>query len=171
MFNHITIMGIIYQSHAEVCKFSHPITLLNQVEKLESINYSAAWAVFGAWRGTSWEGIHWAWLGIKGWVDDLLFYKFIKDLIPGYTIDPIPSLPKPQHSFHNQDVVGWTGARTEKHQCSFHPNCLTEQNKLDPKIRLAPSVAVFKRKVLVIICPPCKTRFQYSRPNRSIPSH
>ena len=47
-------------------------------------------------------------------------------------------------------------ARTEKFQSSFYPNCLTEWNKLDPKIRLAPSVAVFKKKPLAKNRPPAK---------------
>ena len=45
-------------------------------------------------------------------------------------------------------------ARTEKFQSSFYPNYLTEWNKLDSEIRLAPSVAVFKKKLLAKIRPP-----------------
>ena len=49
--------------------------------------------------------------------------------------------------------------RTEKFQYSFCPYCLTEWNNLDPEIRLAPSVAVFKKKLLAIILPPAKPVF------------
>ena len=44
-------------------------------------------------------------------------------------------------------------------QYGFYPNCISEWNKLDPEIRLAPSVAVFKKKLLSIIRPPAKSVF------------
>ena len=40
---------------------------------------------------------------------------------------------------------------------SFYPNCLSEWNKLEPELRLAPSIAVFKKKILSIIRPPAKS--------------
>ena len=40
---------------------------------------------------------------------------------------------------------------------SFYPNCLSEWNKLEPELRLAPSIAVFKKKLLSIIRPPAKS--------------
>ena len=56
-------------------------------------------------------------------------------------------------------VVGRIGARTEQFQSSFNPNCIFEWNKLDPEIRLAQSVAVFKAKLLSIIRLPTKSVF------------
>ena len=44
-------------------------------------------------------------------------------------------------------------------QSSFYPNCTSEWDKLNPKIRLAPSVAVFNTKLLSIIWPPAKPIF------------
>ena len=65
-------------------------------------------------------------------------------------------LPRKEYSLRNQDVVGQILARTEKFQSSFYPNCLTEWNNLDHEIRLGPSVAAFKKKLLAIIRPPAK---------------
>ena len=89
----------------------------------------------------------------------ILFYKIINNLTPLYTRDPIPALHQSQYSLRKQDVVRRIGARTEKFQSSFYPNCICEWNKLDPEIRLAPSVAVFKAKLLSIIRPPKKSVF------------
>ena len=47
-------------------------------------------------------------------------------------------------------------SRAETFQSTFYPNCISEWNKLDPEIRLAPSVSIFKKKLLSIIRPPCK---------------
>ena len=51
-------------------------------------------------------------------------------------------------------LLGEMGARTEKFQFSFYPDCLSEWNTLDPVIRNAPSVAAFKHKLLSKIRPP-----------------
>ena len=51
------------------------------------------------------------------------------------------------------------GGRTEKYQSSFHPNCISEWNKLDPEIRNVPSIAMFKTRLLSIIRPPAKSIF------------
>ena len=48
---------------------------------------------------------------------------------------------------------------TEKFKSSFYPNCLSEWNKLDPELRLSPSVAVFKKKLSSIVRPPAKSSF------------
>ena len=83
-------------------------------------------------------------------------------MTPGYTKDPIPPLRQSQYSFHKQDVAGQLVTGTEKFQSRLYQNCLTEcseWNKLDPEIRLAPSVAAFKKKLLAIIRPPAKPVF------------
>ena len=71
----------------------------------------------------------------------------------------IPPLQQPNYSLRNQDAVGQIRARTEKFLSSFYPNCISEWNKLDPEIRLAPSVAVFKTKLLSRIPPSAKSVF------------
>ena len=161
---HLDYGDVIYHIPARVCEFSHSVFLPNQMEKLESVQYSAALAVSGAWRGTSREKVYaelgWESLSLRRWSRRLnLFYKIIKNLTPGYTKDPIPPLPQSQYSFRNQDVVGRIRTRTEKFRSSFYPNCLSEWNKLDPEIRLAPSVAAFKEKLLALIRPPAKPVF------------
>ena len=57
----------------------------------------------------------------------------------------------------NQDVIGQIRARTEKFLSSFYPNCICEWNKLDPEIRLAPSVAVLKQSFCQNSPPPLQS--------------
>ena len=136
--------------------------LPNLMEKLESVQYSAALAVTGMWRGTSREKLYidlgWESLSSRRWSRRLtLFYKFLNNLSPEYTVDPIPPLHQSQYRLRNQDVIGQLKARTEKFKSSFYPNCLSEWNKLEPELRQAPSVAVFKKKLLSIIRSPAKS--------------
>ena len=132
------------------------------MEKIDSVQYSAALAVTGTWRETSREKLYtelgWESLSSRRWSRRLtLLYKFVDNLAPKYTLDPIPPPHRSQYYLRNQGVIGQLNARTEKFKLSFYPNCLSEWNKLEPELRLAPSIAVFKKKILSIICPPAKS--------------
>ena len=58
-----------------------------------------------------------------------------------------------KHSFRNADVIGQIRARTTRFKTSFYPDCLSEWNKLDPEIRLSPSLSIFKTKLSKLIRP------------------
>ena len=161
---HLDYGDVIYHTPAKVCEFSQNIILPNLMEKLEAVQYSAALAVTGTWRGTSREKIYaelgWESLTSRRWSRRMtLFYKIMNNLTPLYTKEPIPPPHQSQYSLRNQDVVGRIRARTEKFQSSFYPNCISEWNKLDPEIRITPSIAAFKSKLLSIIRPPAKPVF------------
>ena len=56
---------VIYHISAKVCEFSQNQVLPNLMEKLESVQYSAALAVTGTWRGyISREVVHRTWMGV-----------------------------------------------------------------------------------------------------------
>ncbi len=161
---HLDYGDVIYHIPAKVCEFSGNTILPNLMEKLESVQYSAALAVTGAWRGTSREKLYaelgWESLSSRRWSRRLtLFYKIMNSLSPAYTTDPIPQLQQSQYSLRRQDVIGRIRARTERFQSSFYPNCLSEWNDLCPEIRLAPTIAIFKKRLLSIIRPPAKSVF------------
>ena len=161
---HLDYGDVIYHIPDKVCEFSQTISLSNLMEKLESVQYSAARAVTGTWKGTSREKLYielgWESLSSRRWSRRLtLFYKIMNNLTPLYTKEPIPQPHQSNYCLRNQGVVGRMRARTEQFQSGFYPNCISEWNKLDPEIRLAPSVAVFKKKLLSIIRPPAKSVF------------
>ena len=161
---HLDYGDVIYHIPDKVCEFSQTISLSNLMEKLESVQYSAARAVTGTWKGTSREKLYielgWESLSSRRWSRRLtLFYKIMNNLTPLYIKEPIPQPHQSNYCLRNQGVVGRMRARTEQFQSGFYPNCISEWNKLDPEIRLAPSVAVFKKKLLSIIRPPGNSVF------------
>ena len=166
---HLDYGDVIYHIPAKVCEFSGNVTLPNLMEKLESVQYSAAQAVSGAWKGTSREKLYaelgWESLSSRRWSRRLiLFYKFINSLTPKYTTDPIPPLRQSRYSLRKQDAIGRIRTRTEKFQSTFYPHCLSEWNKLDPEIRHTPSIAAFKTKLLSKIRPLPKSVFRIHDP-------
>ena len=155
---------VIYHIPFKVGEFSQITIIPRLMGKLESIQYSAALPVTGPWRGTSRDKLYaelgWESLNSRRWNRPLiLFYKIMNNLTPLYTRDPIPSLYRSQYSLRRQGAVGRIVIRTEKFNYSFYPNCILERNTLDPEIRLAPSVAIFKHKVLSMVRPPAKSVF------------
>ena len=85
----------IYHIPAKVCKFSNDFSLPTLMEKIESVQYSAALAITGAWRGTSCENIYaelgWESLSSRRWSRQMiLFYKIMNNSTPLYTKEPIP---------------------------------------------------------------------------------
>ena len=136
---------------------------------LEYVQYFAAMAVTGAPRGTSREKLYtdldWESLNFRRWSRRLLlFFKIVNNLTPLYSKETIALLHWSNYSLCNQDVIGRIGARTEKFESSFYPHCLAQWNELDPELRHAPSVAVFKKKLLSVIRPPAKSIFGISDP-------
>ena len=121
------------------------------MDKLESVQYSAARAITGTWKGTSGDKLYaelgWESLSCRRWSRRFTqFYKIINNLTPAYTKDPIPPLTQSHYVLRNQDVVGRVRTRTETFKSSFYPG-----------IRLAPSFGVFKKKLLSIIRPLVKS--------------
>ena len=146
---HLDYEDTIYHMPGKMCEYSLNITLSSLMEKLECVQYSAALAVTGAWRGSSREKLFaelgWESLNLRRWIICLIiFHKIVRNLTPGFTRSPIPPLHQSQYSFCNQDAIGRIKARTEKFESSFYPNCLKEWNELDPEIRLAKVFQIFE---------------------------
>ena len=153
---------VIYHIPFKVCEFSHNIIIPRLMEKLESIQYSAALAVTGTWRGTSHDKLYvelsWESLNSRRWFRRFTwFYKIVNNLTPSYTRGPIPPLFRSQYFLRRQDAVERIVTRTEKFISSFYPNYILEWKTPDPGIRITPSFAAFKEKLLQIIRPPAKS--------------
>ena len=139
------------------------------MEKLESVQYSAALEVTGVWRGTSrdqlYDELGWESLIFRRWSRRLiLFYKIVNNLTPDYTIYPIPNPQEAMYELCRRAVKGQVFARTKGFKSSFYPNCLLEWDRLDQDIRQSNSIAIFKRRSFSIIRPPAKSVFGIQSP-------
>ena len=127
------------------------------MEELESVQYSAALAVTGAWKGTSREKLYneldWESLNLRRRSRrSTLFYKIVNNLTRNYTKSPVPHLHESNYDLRRNATVGQILGRTHAFKSS-NPHCLSEWNRLDPDIRLSSSVNMFKKKLLSIIHP------------------
>jgi len=112
-----------YTSRLWRCHTPHP-ACLSQMEKLESIQYSAASAVTNAWKGTSREKLHdelgWESLNLRRWSRrPTLLYKIINYLTPDYTRHPIPPIRDISYNFRRFNIIGQIFARSESFKIKF----------------------------------------------------
>ena len=124
-----------------MCEANQNIIIPSAMEKLESVQYTAALAVTGTWRRTSRHKLYaelgWETLSARRWSRRLiLFYKIINNFTPLYTRNPLPPLHQSQYSLRRQEAVGLIVTRTEKLKSSFYPNSIFEWNKVDPETSL-----------------------------------
>ena len=124
---HLDYGDVIYHLPAMLCEFSGSVILPGLMDKLESVQYSAARAITGTWKGTSREKLYSDLgresLNCRRWSRRLtLFYKIINNLAPTYTKDPIPQLNQSNYTLRKQYVVGQIRTRTEIFKSSFYPH-------------------------------------------------
>ena len=139
------------------------------MEKLESIQYSAALAVTCAWKGTSrvklYDELGWESLNLHRWYRHLvLFYKIVNNLTPDYTKIPIPPLRQSSYSLRYPATIGQINARTACFSASFYPSCLLEWNTLPHEMRESPTIGIFKNKLLSLIRPSPKPVYSIHNP-------
>ena len=125
-------------------------------EKLESVQYKAALAITGAIQGTSCEKIYKE-LGLellknRRWYKHLCcMFKTMKEEAPKYLTN---ILPKCQQTIatRNSNILTFY-CRTDCFKFSFFPSTLKDWFNLDSSIRNLESLAIFKTRLLSLICP------------------
>ena len=107
---------------------------------LESIQYQAALAITGAWKGTNanklymelgWESLH----HHRCFRRITQFYKIMKGLTPAYVVDPIP-VPR-RHLFgrHATNDLYKFHYRNKRFFDSFYTDSVILWNELGPEMR------------------------------------
>ena len=137
---------------------------------IESLQYQAALAVTGAWKGTNtskiYEELGWESLHHRRWYRRATqFFKILNGLTPQYLVDPIP-VPR-RHLFgrHPTNDLYEFSYRNQRFLNSFYPDSVICWNNLGPEIRNIETLSHFKKKLLSIIQPASKSIFKIHDPN------
>ena len=144
------------------------------MEKLESEQIKAAYAVSGAWKGTStkktYKELGWEWLSQRWWYRRLtLFNKIVNKMSTTYLTYGITFSDPPWSSVHgrptgeaNVDPLMPFSSRTVKFQSFFFPFCVFSRNRfLTHEQRSAINIVKFKQLLL--------SSFKPSKPNNYSP--
>ena len=132
-----------------------------QMDKIESVQIQAAYAVSGSWKGTSakkvYEELGWEWLSQRRWYRRMsTFYKIVNNLSPKYLTDCITFPNPPWISVYgreppnvNNNILTPFSSRTIKFQSSFFPSCVFSWNRhLTYSQRIPANTDLFKSKLI-----------------------
>ena len=126
---HLDYGDIIYHKHDP--EFTHDMT-----KRLERIQYSAALAVRGAWRGTNidrfYEDLGWESLYYHRWYRRLChFFKLTMNQSPVYLYQLVPPLRSVKYNLRVANVYESNVKRTNRFAGTYLRNCIKEWNQLD----------------------------------------
>ena len=166
---HLDFCDVIYHTPKIYNLFDSSFLLLNWMDQIERVQYQAALAVTGTWKGTStnkiYEELGWESLTDRRWFRRLVqFYKIQNNLTPGYLKIPVP-LPR-NHLFgtRNDNDLHSMKCRTNSFMNSFYPHSVKIWNEIGPALRQAPSLSIFKCNILKLIRPRKKNVFNIHDP-------
>ena len=131
---------------------------LEITKRLEQVQYSAALAVTGTWRGTSrqrlYQELGWETLYHRRWYRRLThFFSLKKSESPEYLFNEIPKERQLRYDLRNPNIYEQPVARTTRFANTYFQNALFEWNLLDSEIQNSASISQFKAKLLSIIRP------------------
>ena len=129
----------------------------SHMEILGKTQYQVALAITGTWKGTStdkiYEELGWESLHNRRFFRRLtMFYKILNNLTPEYLKAPLP-IPQNVYSLRRNRIVAPMPCRSDKYKNSFYPDAISSWNKIDPGLKSAISLSIFKSSFLKIIRP------------------
>ena len=134
------------------------------MKELESVQYQAALAVTGAWKGSSrvkiyselgWESLHHR----RYFRRITQFFKIMIGLTPQYLVDPIP-MPR-RHLFgrHITNDIYRFSYKNDRFLYSFYPDAVNSWNALDADVRKTETLSGFKKIIMKSIQPQKRSIF------------
>ena len=148
---HLDYGDIIYR------KFDPELTL-EFTMKLETVQYSAALAVSGAWRGTNkcklYEELGWEYLYHRRWYRRLIyFYKLKQSRLPSYLYNLIPPERELNYGLRRANIFDQPIERTNRYSNTYFQNCPKEWNRLDISVRSSQTISEFRKRLIQIVKP------------------
>jgi len=166
---HLDFCDVIYHKPCIVNAFDSSTNLNYLMNTLERIQYHAALAITGTWKGTNlnkiYEELGWESLTDRRWSRRLFhFYKIYNNLTPTYLRDPIP--PRRIHLFGTRsgNVLNEIRCNSSRYRNSFYPDSIKSWNLIGPELRNSQTILTFKKHVLALIRPCIKSIYEIYDP-------
>ena len=165
------------RSHLDYCDVIYHIPPLNTpvigmslqtlMEKIERIQYQAALAVTGTWKGTNrnklYEDLGWESLSDRRMCKRLLqFHKIVDRKTPNYLIKKLP--PNHRNLINLPYIFRVNRCRTDRYANSFYPDASCNWNNIIKDFEQFPNFNVLKNHLLTLIRPKNKSTFHIYDP-------
>ena len=107
---------------------------------LERIQYHAALAITGTWKGKNlnmiYDGLGWEYLTDRHWSRRLFhFYKIQNSLTPPYFKTPLPPIRTHRFGSRSVNVIKEIRCKSKSYSNSFYPDSIRCWNKIGPELR------------------------------------
>ena len=166
--SHLDYCDIIYHQPAKVNQPPLGVTLTDPMEEIERIQYQAALAVTGAWKGSSrsklYEELGWESLSDRRRSRRTLqIHKIENNSTPSYLKEKLP----PHHRSHVgvlKNSFHCYHYKTERFKMSFFPDAITSWNTFIGHFTNTPSYDVFKTHLLAFFRPKKRSIFNIHDP-------
>ena len=153
--SHLDYCDIIYHIPSVQTQFG--VILTDLMGKAERIQYQAALAVTGAWKGSSrsklYEELGWESLSERRWCRCILqLHKIVSNNTP-YLKDKPPRHRRPLYSQNNNNTFHEIKCRSSRYMSSFFPDVISSWNSIIAHFDNIPSINILRDHILSLIRP------------------
>ena len=134
------------------------------MKKLETVQYKAALAITGAWKGSSrtklYEELGWESLSDRRWCRRIIhIHRIVNDQAPLYLKQKLPRHRRPLYRLRNNMTFYEYNCNSNRYKNSFFPNGIKAWNTAIEFFPDIPSINILKSRILTLIRPEKKSTF------------
>ena len=139
------------------------------METVETVQYQAALAVTGAWKGSSrsklYEELGWESLSDRRWCRRILqIHKILNNKTPSYLQTKLPPRRRPLYRLNIADNFHEVRRRSSRYMNTFFPDGIKAWNNVLGHFPNIPSINILKGHILSLIRPVKRSIFNIHDP-------
>ena len=155
---HLDYGDVIYHVPHTINLFDSTISLHPLMERIEKMQYHAALAITGCWKGSNrnslYEELGWESLSDRRWSRRLIqLYKIRNNMTPSYLKDKLPLFRGRSLRRDNDTNLQEIMCTTAKYQNSFFPDVIKSWNNIGNEFCSSLSLGIFKTNLFNLVRP------------------
>ena len=159
---HLDYGDVIYHIPHTINLFDSSINLHPLMEGIEKVQYHAALAITGCWRGSNqnsiYEELGWESLSDRRWSRRLIqLYKIRNNLTPDYLENRLPLFQGRSLRSDNDTNLQEIICTTSKYKNSFFPDAIKSWNNIGPDFCSSQSLSLFKKNIFNLVRPQARS--------------
>jgi len=164
---HLDYCDVIYHIPSKQNQLGEVLNYL--MEKAEQVQYQAAVAITGTWRGSSrsklYEELGWESLSDRRLSRRIMhFHKIVNNKTPSYLHNKLPPHRRALYRFNNDNTFQEIRFNSDRYMNSFFPNVVKLWNTVILDFEVMPSITILKRHLLSFFRPEKKRIFNIFNP-------
>ena len=147
---HLDYGDVIYHIPQSQSIFSYSTSLHPLMERIEQVQYQAALAITGCWRGSNrnkiYDELGWESLSDRRWSRRMIqLFKIRNDMTPQYLKNNLPPIQTGSLRYNNVTKYREISCNTTRYMNSFFPDAIRSWNSVGVDFCSTLSIAIFKK--------------------------